>query len=93
MIPDIPTINISSMMVMELIGKLKTAPTHAQRIFFLFITLCITPMLLAPITIKVVRLVRKGFHPNKNEMPRVNSIKGYTKAYPGMYFAGRSYVL
>ncbi len=50
-------INPSSIMVMVLMGKLKTAPRQAHFIFLLLNTLCNTPMILMPITASVIPLV------------------------------------
>lgn len=56
----IAIIKPSSMIVTVLIGKLKTAPKHAHWIFFLFSTVCNTPIILADITTTVTKLVTNG---------------------------------
>jgi hypothetical protein len=53
-------INASSIIVIVLIGRLKTAPKQAHRIFLLLKTDCKTPMILKLITVKVNMLVTSG---------------------------------
>lgn len=67
-------ISPSSMMVMVLMGRLKTVPKQAHCIFFLFITDCNTPIRLTDMTIAVNKLVNNGMKSIKNMIPKANSI-------------------
>jgi hypothetical protein len=53
------------MTVMEVIGRLNTAPRHAQRIGFRSNRLRMTPMLLNPMTRTVARFVSGGRNPTR----------------------------
>jgi cation transporter-like permease len=63
---------------MVLMGKLSTSPKQAHLIFFLFSTLCSTPMMLTVITTKVIVFVRMGLNPVKKAIPKASSVKTYT---------------
>ncbi len=75
MAPLINSMIRSSVMVMVLMGRLKTAPRQAQRIFCRVATACSTPMRLTPMTTKVTALVRRGNKPRAKLIPSPNSIK------------------
>lgn len=79
MVALIAIIKASSIMVTVLIGKLNTEPKQAHWIFFLFNTLCKTPMMLIDITISVAMFVTNGLKPVSNAIPKANSMNGYIK--------------
>lgn len=88
----ITIIKESSIMVTVLIGKLNTAPKQAHRIFFLFNTLCKTPMMLMLITTSVAMFVTNGLNPVRNAIPKDSSMNGYMKPYVLFFFATMSYM-
>ena len=77
--PLIPIISASSIMVIVLMGKLKTSPRQAHFIFCLFSTLCNTPIILIVITAKVTAFVSNGLKAVRKAKPKANSINAYTK--------------
>lgn len=72
---DMPIIKAFSMMVILLMGRLKTVPKQAHCIFRFSNTDCKTPIILILITNKVITLVSKGAIPIRKATPNNNSIK------------------
>jgi hypothetical protein len=89
----ITIMSASSIIVIQLIGRLNTAQRQAHLIFCFLNTLCNTHTILTDITINVTIFVNKGTNQIKYDIPKPSSIKAYTYHQFFHFIATTSYML